>query len=242
MQKYSSYAFSIFGLIHITNTAIIPLVTRSVASSETYLLLTRPYYQSRIQEPLLIVAPLAIHILSGVALRVYRRRQNARRYGAESRAERRGIKWPAVSGTSALGYTLIPLVLGHTFVVRGLPLWYEGSSANSGLGFVAHGFSRLPLSSVVGYTTLVVVGVWHIAWGWAKWTNWAPSQTTRVGGEREIAKKRRWYTINGIAASVGLVWLAGGLGIIGRGGSADGWLVGVYDGLYRRIPLLGAYI
>src|SRR3978361_1016318 len=45
IQKYSSYAFTAFGLAHITNTSIIPLITRSVPESERYLLLTRPYYQ-----------------------------------------------------------------------------------------------------------------------------------------------------------------------------------------------------
>jgi len=57
-----------------------------------------------------------------------------------------------------------------------------------------------------------------------------------------LGKKRRWYTINGVASFVVVVWLAGGLGVIGRGGAADGWLAGVYDALYRKIPFAGEWI
>lgn len=61
LQKYSTYAFTIFASFHITNTSIIPLVTRSVPASEPYLLLTRPYYQSFPLEPLLVTLPIATH-------------------------------------------------------------------------------------------------------------------------------------------------------------------------------------
>lgn len=152
------------------------------------------------------------------------------------------IAWPPLSGTSALGYVLVPLVLSHQFVVRGLPLWWEGSSANSGLGYVAHGFARLPISSFVGYAALVGVGVLHFSWGAAKWMGLTPGQVTETGVERELGKKRRWYGVNGVAGFVMVVWLAGGLGVIGRGGAADGWLAGVYDALYRKIPFFGGWI
>jgi hypothetical protein len=213
-----------------------------VADSDTYLLLTRPLYQSRPQEPLLIGVPLALHIISGIALRVYRRRQAAARYGATSHAERKAFNWPDISGTSKLGFTLIPLLLTHGLVVRGLPLWFEGSSANSGLAFVAHGFARLPIIHFVGYSALVVVAVWHFSWGWAKWLGLQPVNVKSGSGAQVTKQKRRWYIINSIAGVVSLVWLAGGLGVVGRGGPAEGWLKGVFDNLYRRIPLVRTWI
>jgi hypothetical protein len=243
MQKYSSYTFSAFALIHITNTAIIPLVTQSVAKADSYLLLTRPFYQSPPQEPLLIGIPIAIHVISGLALRFYRRRQHAARYGgSDDESSRGGSRWPPVSGISKLGFALFPMVYIHGFVVRGLPLWLEGSSANSGLGYVAHGFARLPLASFIGYTALVGTMVWHVTWGWAKWLGFTPKQATQWGTEGEMARKKRWYVINGIAGCVALVWWGGGLGVIGRGGAAEGWLAAVYDGLYKRVPFLGKWI
>ena len=96
--------------MHYTNTALIPLFTQSLQTSDNLLLLTRPYYQSFPLEPLLIFAPIATHILSGLTLRLYRRRQIALRHGAETHIERQSIKWPKLSLTSALGYALYPMV------------------------------------------------------------------------------------------------------------------------------------
>ncbi|MCJ1316919.1 hypothetical protein MMC15_002240 [Xylographa vitiligo] len=238
-QRYSSYAFTAFLTAHITNVSLIPLLTRSLPASDTYLLLTRPYYQSPLAEPLLVIAPLAVHILSGVTLRLYRRRQTALRYGAESRADRRTLAWPKLSGTSALGYVLTPLVLGHAFVNRVLPLWVEGGSSSVGLQYVAHGFAKDPWVASVGYTVLVAAGSWHVVWGWGKWLGWTPEEVGWEVEERERGKRRRWWVMNGVAAVVAGLWMAGGLGVVGRGGEMGGWLGRQYDGLYRRIPILG---
>ena len=81
IQRYSSYVFTAYGVAHMVNTSIIPLITRSVPESNRYLLLTRPYYQGIPAEPLLIIAPLWAHVISGVALRIVRRNLNAKRYG-----------------------------------------------------------------------------------------------------------------------------------------------------------------
>ncbi|KAF2745476.1 TTL-domain-containing protein [Sporormia fimetaria CBS 119925] len=100
LQKYSTYTFTLFTAMHLTNTSLIPLLTRSVPESNRYLLLTRPYYQSLLAEPLLVAIPLVTHVASGVALRFYRRRQALKRYGAEEREDRRSIPWPRFSGTT----------------------------------------------------------------------------------------------------------------------------------------------
>ncbi|ERF69686.1 hypothetical protein EPUS_03678 [Endocarpon pusillum Z07020] len=59
LQKYSTYPFALFLTFHITNTSLLPLVTRNLHTADTYLLLTRPYYQSQLLEPALLLAPLA---------------------------------------------------------------------------------------------------------------------------------------------------------------------------------------
>jgi hypothetical protein len=228
--------------MHITNTSILPLITRSVPSADKYLLLTRPFYQSLPFEPLLITVPLGLHISSGLALRLYRRRQSLHRYGAESRRERRSIQWPAFSGTSALGYVLTPLILGHAFVNRVMPLLYEGGSANVGLEFVAHGFARHPFVAFSGYTALVGAGSWHIVWGWAKWLGLTPAAIVQGGPEGQMIRKRRFYVINAVAALVAGLWLAGGLGVVGRGGASEGWFGREYDSLYSRIPFVGQWL
>jgi hypothetical protein len=242
LQRYSTYAFTLFTTLHITNTSLLPLITRSVPAADKYLLLTRPYYQSLPFEPLLITLPLGLHISSGLALRLYRRRQSLYRYGAESRTERKSISWPTVSGTSALGFLMTPLVLGHAFVNRVMPLLYEGGSANVGLEFVSHGFARHPAVAFTGYAALVAVGSWHIVWGWAKWLGFTPAAVVQGGPEGQMRRKRRFYLINATAAVITGLWLAGGLGVVGRGGAADGWLGKEHDGLYKRIPFFGQWL
>lgn len=77
IQRYSSYAFSVFAGLHFANTAVIPLLSShsspsaAVLSADSYLLLTRPLYQQPVAEALLIAVPLGLHIGSGIALRVY---------------------------------------------------------------------------------------------------------------------------------------------------------------------------
>jgi len=242
IQKYSSYAFTIFGTFHITNTSIIPLLTRSVSDSDSYLLLTRPYYQSLPFEPLLVTGAIGLHIASGLALRLFRRRQQVHRYGAENFAERRSIRWPAVSWTSMTGYALAPLVIGHAFVNRAVPLMWEGGSANVGLEYVSHGFAKHPIISFVGFTALVTVGSWHFVSGWAKWLNLLPTQLTKWSSDIQLRRKRRFYLVNGVAAAVAGLWLAGGLGVVGRGGESTGWLAKEYDFLYSKIPIVGSYL
>lgn len=246
IQKYSTYAFSAFTAFHIANTSLIPLATRSVSASEGSLLLTRPYYQSwPIAEPFLIIIPLAAHISSGLALRLYRRNRNARRYGAETRSEKRQFRdklWPAVSGTSKLGYLSVPLLAGHVFVNRILPLDFPGGSTNVGLSYVSHAFAKHPAVSFVGFAALIGVTAFHATWGWARWLGWTPEQSKEVGVERQMAKKRRWYAINGVAGLVSALWMAGGFGVVGRGGEAGGWVGRMYDEMYQRIPLVGQWM
>ncbi|KAI9885323.1 MAG: Trimeric GatFAB AmidoTransferase(AdT) complex subunit [Watsoniomyces obsoletus] len=212
IQKYSSYTFAVFLSMHITNNAIIPLFTRSVVASEPYLLLTRPFYQSPLAEPLIVALPLMAHISSGIALRVYRRIYLSRRYGADSSLERRGLAWPKLSGTSLLGYFLLPFAAGHVFVNRILPLWIEGGNSGIGLSYVSHGFAKDPVTSFVGYTLLIGLASWHVVWGMAK------------------------------CVVLAGVWLAGGLGVVGRGGLVTGWVGRGYDELYKRIPLIGRWL
>ncbi|KAF2712800.1 hypothetical protein K504DRAFT_372571 [Pleomassaria siparia CBS 279.74] len=239
IQKYTSYAFTVFSTLHIANTSLIPLLTRSVSESNRYLLLTRPFYQSALTEPLLVAIPLLAHVSSGIALRFYRRHQALRRYGAESHQDRRKIPWPPFSGTSLLGYALLPFAGFHIWTTRILPLYMHGDSSMIGLGYISHGFALHPAVSFAGFAALVSAGVWHTTWGWARWLGLAPTQTTETGSQRSITKKRRWYNINGVAALVTGLWLAGSLGIIGRGGKTDGWIGREFDDLYKVVSLIG---
>jgi hypothetical protein len=48
--------------------------------------------------------------------------------------------------------------------------------------------------------------------------------------------------LNAVSAVVSAIWLAGGVGIVGRGGAVGGWVGREYDALYSHIPLIGNYM
>lgn len=125
----------------------------------------------------------------------------------------------------------MPLVVGHAFTNRLLPWIYEGGSSSVGLGFVSHGFARHPVIAWTGYAGLLTVAASHFVWGAAKWGGWLPR-----GNDKKA--RIRWWSITAISATVAGLWMAGGLGVVGRGGMADGWIGKGYDELYSKIPLL----
>lgn len=86
---------------------------------------------------------------------------------------------------------------------------------------------------------MVSVGVFHFVWGAAKWLGFAPSQVKSTQEQRDLVRKRRWYIINGVSAALTAVWLAGGLGVVGRDGKTVGWVGKEYDDLYKYIPIIG---
>ncbi|KAF5512276.1 hypothetical protein CGCA056_v012360 [Colletotrichum aenigma] len=265
IQKFSSYLVPIFTSIHLANTSIIPLVARSVVASETYLLQSREIYQTSLTEPLLVALPIVAHVASGIALRFARRSQNLHRYGGNTpgmyalyRAQTGKTSrttaynssgsaariWPPLSYISASGYAFAVFLAAHVGVNRVLPLQVEGDSSNIGLAFVAHGFARHPTLSWLAYTGLLLVGCGHMVWGAAKWLGYAPTAMGWSGsGSKAIDKKTRqrrrmvWWGLHGATFGAFVVWAAGGLGIVARGGLTTGWVGKLYDDLLDKIPL-----
>ncbi|KAI9736349.1 MAG: hypothetical protein M1834_001235 [Cirrosporium novae-zelandiae] len=236
IQKYSSYTFSAFLALHLANTSLIPLALRSASAADEYLLLTRPYYQSPIAEPLLVFLPIVAHVGSGVALRVHRRRQMLARAGAENRADRKKVKFPPISSTSIIGFTLAPLAGLHILVNRLTPLWSEGGSSSIGLTYVGHGMSRHPGAFALAYAPLVATTVWHIVWGMARWRRWTPENVR--GGERP--KRRRWWLLQAVSFFGFGLWMQG-MRLSGMIGETKGWMGSGFDELYRNVPVLGAW-
>jgi hypothetical protein len=242
LQKYSVVPPSLYLLGHYTSTALVPLFTQDIYSAERTLLLTRPYYQSWPLEPLLIFAPIATHILSGIALRIHRRRISAKRHGGDTFAERRKIAWPKVSLTSALGFALYPMLAAHVVVNRVTPLKVEGGSSGVGLRYFAHGIAKHPVMSNIGYAVMVSVASWHFVGGAAKFLKASTEYVTGFGEEGRQKRQRRSWLINGIAALVAAGWIAGGLGVIGRAGAGTGWEAKNWDAILQQVPLLGNYM
>lgn len=207
----------------------------------------------------MLALPIVAHIASGIALRSIRARRRAKFYGAESRSQRYLIRsWPVPSLQAKLGYAMIPLLGLHVGVNRAVPLEVDGGSSSVGLGYVAHGFARSPVFWNFFYVVFVATSVWHLVGGLATWLGvrvttartergQALSKSTTIGilGESkdEAARRRknRWL-VHGVAALVTAVWLAGGLGIVGRGASGSSWEVQSWDKLYSSVPVIGEWL
>jgi hypothetical protein len=263
IQRYSSYAFSIFTTLHLANVSLIPAITRSVPGSETYLLMTREIYQTSISEPLLVGLPVIAHVGSGIALRLLRRRENQRRYGSATPAMQAlhrsramedstgsvgGTKawspWPPLSWISASGYAFTLFYGAHVFTNRVLPLIVDGDSSNIGLAYVAHGFVRHPFVSWTAYLGLLGVGCSHMVWGAVKWLGVAPSTDGWYGRkgllvDKQTRRQRRkkWLAVHGFSAGLATLWAVGGLGVVAIGGLSDGWTGKLYDDLFARVGL-----
>ncbi|KIV89613.1 hypothetical protein PV10_06999 [Exophiala mesophila] len=239
IQKYSTVPPTVFLTLHYTNTALIPLMTRSAREADKYLLLTRPYYQSFPLEPLIVFGPIVAHVLSGLALRIYRRRVAAYRHGAETHAQRKKIPWPKLSLTSASGYSLYPMFVLHVLTMRIVPKNVDGSSAAVGLRYFAHGVAHHPWLTNIGYSVFVSVASFHFVTGAAKFLRLSKEYITEPGHSGQLTKKWRGRLINSVAALTAAVWIAGGLGVIGRSGMGVGWEAKNWDNIYKAVPLIG---
>lgn len=258
IQRYSTYPPTVFTILHFTNTSLIPLVTRSVPASESYLLLTRPIYQAPGLEHLVLTIPVLAHIISGIALRNIRGARRARLYGAETRAQRDSLYfWPRVSLQARSGYFVVPLIGLHVLVNRYTPLAVEGGSSGVGLAYVAHGIARSPMFWNAFYFFFVTASVWHFVGGWATWMGWRVTTARKERGQkpsldgllgfsdsttRSKRQRKMWWVVNGVAAAGAAFWLAGALGIVGRAGEGAGWEAKGWNDMYSQVPAIGAWL
>lgn len=256
LQKYSTYPPTLFFALHLFNTSIVPMATRSVPVSDNYLLLTRPIYQSPGLEHVVLTIPVLAHVVSGIALRNIRASRRVQLYGAKTSGKTRLLSWwPKTNLQARLGYVLIPLLGMHALVNRVVPLIVDGGSSGIGLGYVAHAFARRPVFWNIYYLFFVSIGLWHIIGGWAAWmgsrvTTSRNEGTNKVslgnslGQSQQRARRHRkmWWVVNGIAAVGTSAWLAGALGIIGRAGGGSAWETKSWNEIYSRVPIIGKWL
>lgn len=201
------------------------------------------------------------HVISGITLRNIRASRRARLYGAETRAQRTLLRfWPRVSIQAKTGYVVIPLVGLHVLVNRVTPVLVEGGSSSVGLGYVAHGIARSPVFWNLFYVAFVAASVWHFVGGWATWMGWRVTTIRRERGDRSKGSlegylgnyenqdrvrrtRKMWWVVNGVAVLGAGVWLAGALGIVGRGGDGGGgWEAQGWNELYSQVPAIGSWL
>lgn len=60
--------------------------------------------------------------------------------------------------------------------------------------------------------------------------------------DRVKRQHKMWWVVNGIAAVGAALWLAGALGIVGRGGEGSGWEAQGWNEMYSHVPGIGQWL
>ena len=85
----------------------------------------------------------------------------------------------------------------------------------------------------------------HFVTGAAKFLRWSAEYVVAGGEDGRRERRRRTWLVNGTAAVVWAVWVAGGLGVVGMGVGgiqAGAWETRGWDELYRKVPLIGQWL
>lgn len=255
VQKYSTIGPTIFLGLHFANTSVIPLVTRSIPESESYLLLTREIYQAPAFEHALLTVPVIAHVLSGTLRRILRQRRHARMFGITPGKKPTSVGF---GSQDKVGYALILLLGTHVVVNRVVPLYVDGGSSSVGLGYVSYGLQKAPWFMNLGYAALIGATVCHFVggtafhFGWRNVLEWSgrgqisaergkSDADSSVSANRHSRRRRRWLIASGLATTLAVTWLAG-LKLIADNRSFLSWEATEWDRLYKSIPILGKYI
>jgi hypothetical protein len=243
-HRYSSYVLSGFIGLHALNTCIIPLATTfssqqsALSKIDNGFMITRFLYRpSQSTEIALILAPLGIHVLTGIVLRARRIYNERHLYGEgilawharQTRINRaKGLSWPRIralpslgySSTAATGWAALFFVSLHAYTTRYLP-WKYGGDGETSISIVSHALQKHPLLAYTLYSGLIAAGAFHVISGWGRWLK----LTFQPRGRRV-----KNYLVIG-AATAWLVSLVrvGRLAIFSRAEAAE------YDNLYRHL-------
>ena len=130
----------------------------------------------------------------------------------------------------------------HVLTNRITPLKVDGGSSGVGLRYFAHGMAKHPVLASAGYAVMLGVASWHFVTGGAKYLKVSREYVTDGGDYGMKRRRRRDWMVNGVAAVVAAAWIAGGLGVVGRGGSGAGWEAQNWDRIYKAVPGLGRFM
>ncbi|KAK9468977.1 hypothetical protein V1512DRAFT_202358 [Lipomyces arxii] len=158
VHKYSSYGFTGFLALHLATVSATPAVF-GIEAGDRAMMLARVLYQTPGIEETLVYGTLAVHVVSGVMLRVYKIYRDRKWYSHRLKLSRVAFS----------GYLLLPFVASHFVVTRLIPLVTEGDSSLVSLRYIAHGFARSSAVSWGFYLLFVSGTAYHVGYGWARW-------------------------------------------------------------------------
>ncbi|ORX56831.1 hypothetical protein DM01DRAFT_1274495, partial [Hesseltinella vesiculosa] len=141
VQAVSAVGFSTFAVVH--GLQIVSGVFGAEAADHT-LLLTRPFYQDEHMEGLMVTGSLVCHVASGLI-------KNA----IQAKVQVSSEKTKTTHYHGPAGVVLVPLVLVHYYLVRGIPLRWMGDSAFVDFSIVAWGLQNRPVLTWSLHTLLL---------------------------------------------------------------------------------------
>lgn len=243
-HRYSSYVLSGFLGLHALNVCVVPLVT-VFSNNETALsqidngfMITRYLYRlSPSVEIGLILGPLAVHITTGLILRIRRIYMERNLYGEgllawharQTRINRaKGLSWPRIralptlgySATAATGWATYIFATLHAFTTRYLP-WKYGGDGETSVTVVSHALQKHPILTYTAYAGLIGFGAFHIISGWGRWL-----KLTFTPRGRRI---KNYIVVGTITASLVSLVRIGRLRIFSRAVRVE------YDRLYQHL-------
>lgn len=175
VQRYSSYGFTAFATMHVASVIVTPAF--SLEAGNSTLNFSKAVYQEWYLEPVLVYAPLTLHIASGAILRFHANYLHRKHY----------LKWPTLkrvwskmSGVSKTGVIITPMILLHLYTMRIAPLNVLGDSASINLEYVAHWFHNSPIFMWSVYPLMVFGTIFHMTMGWKKWLELYGRKYTRL--------------------------------------------------------------
>lgn len=208
IQKYSSYAFSSFLVLHLGSVVISPLI--SYETGNQAVLFTKTLYQSPAIEPIMVVGSLATHIATGITIRAIKMYRSYKHYDKLITP----VSKPSPLAIS--GYLLTPLALGHFYMSRYLPEKILGDSSLISLDYIAHSIADHPASALGALTLLLSTGLYHTIYGFRRWFG-------IVGGKPKLTSPQNLTLYAGVIC--GIVSLAK----IASKGPIPGWVGSQYD-------------
>ncbi|VVT54735.1 uncharacterized protein SAPINGB_P004225 [Magnusiomyces paraingens] len=213
IQRYSAYTFTGFLGLHLTSVVLAPAFSYDAGNAS--LLFTNTIYQSPLVEPILVTGSLALHITSGIVLRIIKVLRSKRLYESY---------WTAISKPTLLayaGYAATPLVLGHFYVTRYLPLSILGDSSLISLDYVAHSIADHPAMAIGSMLTMLTLTLYHTVYGWRRWLN--------------IYKRPKLLSGPGLFVVSGILLGVASLARLAAHGPAIGWVASQYDKVLGKV-------
>lgn len=183
-HRYSAYTFSAFAVIHFLNTGIAPLLSplKDLTFADENLTAARALYQSSaLTEVTVVFGSLALHVVSGTAIRIIRICREYIWY-------KKRAKLPTFSWNAITGYLVVPLVAAHTVANRYVPWKLQIDVTSS---FVGHWIATHPVIGWIFYGTFVGITALHLSNGLSQFMLW---------------NKKTRYSMN---TAVCTLWLAG---------------------------------